>query len=153
MSKQLSRSRRRKKVEKRYKKTDHHNHILDRPNMYIGANKVDNYDMWILDEEIDKIILKNIRFNPAMYKTFDELIVNARDHIIRDRTCKTIKVWIDKDEGIISVYNDGEDGVPIVIHEEENIYVPELIFGNLLTSENYNDDEERIVGGTNGLGG
>ena len=28
--------------------------------------------------------------------------------------------------------NDGE-GIPVELHESENIYVPELIFGHLLT--------------------
>ena len=32
--------------------------------------------------------------------------------------------------------NDGE-GIPVELHEAENIYVPELIFGHLLTSGNY----------------
>lgn len=30
------------------------------------------------------------------------------------------------------------------------VYVPELIFGHLLTSSNYDDDEKKIVGGRNG---
>ncbi|KAM0910669.1 hypothetical protein ACQ4PT_013993 [Festuca glaucescens] len=51
----------------------------------------------------------------------------------------------------VSVYNNG-DGVPIEIHQEEGIYVPELIFGHLLTSSNYNDDERKTTGGRNGYG-
>ena len=38
------------------------------------------------------------------------------------------------------------------IHSGENIYLPELIFGNLLTSSNYNKDEKKITGGKNGCG-
>jgi len=41
---------------------------------------------------------------------------------------------------MISVWNNGE-GIDIVIHKKENIYVPELIFGVLLSSTNYNDEE------------
>lgn len=43
----------------------------------------------------------------------------------------------------ISVWNNG-DGVPVEIHKEEGVYVPELIFGHLLTSSNYNDDEKKV---------
>ena len=42
----------------------------------------------------------------------------------------------------ISVWNNGQ-GIPITMHREENVYVPELIFGHLLTSSNYNDDEKK----------
>ena len=48
--------------------------------------------------------------------------------------------------------NDGNNGIPVVIHEEHKIYVPELLFSHLLTSENYDDSKKRIVGGLNGLG-
>ena len=43
----------------------------------------------------------------------------------------------------ITVYNNG-DGVPVEVHKEEGVYVPELIFGHLLTSSNYNDDEKKV---------
>jgi len=64
---------------------------------------------------------------------------------------KEIRVVIDKDNGCISIYNDGK-GIPIVVHKEHKIYVPELIFGHLLTSSNYDDDEKKTVGGRNGYG-
>ena len=40
------------------------------------------------------------------------------------------------------MYNNG-DGVPVEMHKEEGVYVPELIFGHLLTSSNYNDEEKK----------
>jgi DNA topoisomerase II len=40
----------------------------------------------------------------------------------------------------------------VEIHKEEKIFVPELIFGHLLTGSNYNDDEKKVVGGRNGYG-
>lgn len=63
----------------------------------------------------------------------------------------TLKVTIDKNEGLISVWNNGH-GIPIEIHEKEGIYIPELIFGNLLTSSNYDDAEDKVTGGRNGYG-
>lgn len=39
-----------------------------------------------------------------------------------------------------------------MIHSEYNIYVPELIFGQLLTSSNYDDSKKKTTGGRNGYG-
>lgn len=39
-----------------------------------------------------------------------------------------------------------------MMHKKEKMYVPELIFGTLLTSSNYNDDEKKVTGGRNGYG-
>jgi DNA topoisomerase-2 len=43
-------------------------------------------------------------------------------------------------------------GIPIVEHKDEKVFVPTLIFGHLLTSSNYNDDEKKVTGGRNGYG-
>ena len=63
----------------------------------------------------------------------------------------TLKVNIDVDEGIISVYNNGR-GIPIEIHSKEMACIPELIFGHLLSSSNYGDDEKMLTGSPNGYG-
>lgn len=62
-----------------------------------------------------------------------------------------IKVVIDREEGLISCYNTGK-GIPVEIHSKEKIYIPELIFGELLTSSNYDDEEKKVTGGRNGYG-
>ncbi len=98
-----------------------------------------------------EMTLKNIEYVPGLYKIFDEIIVNAIDHKVRDNSLKNIKVTIDKTTGVIEVYNDG-NGIPIVLHKEHNVYVPELLFGNLLTSSNYDKEEKKITGGKNGFG-
>lgn len=38
------------------------------------------------------------------------------------------------------------------MHKVEKMYVPEMIFGTLLTSSNYNDNERKTTGGRNGYG-
>ena len=63
----------------------------------------------------------------------------------------TLKVDIDIEEGTISVYNNGR-GIPIVMHRTEKEWIPQLIFGQLLTSSNYDDDEKKLTGGRNGYG-
>jgi DNA topoisomerase-2 len=62
-----------------------------------------------------------------------------------------IKVTIDRDEGSISCYNSGR-GIPVEMHSKEKIYIPELIFGHLLSGSNYDDDEKKVTGGRNGYG-
>lgn len=62
-----------------------------------------------------------------------------------------IKVYINREENFISIYNNGK-GIPVTMHKEENVYVPELIFGHLLTSSNYDDKEKKVTGGRNGYG-
>ena len=62
-----------------------------------------------------------------------------------------IRVKINKELNEISVYNDGV-GIPVEFHNTENMYVAELIFGQLLTGSNYDDNQQKIVGGRNGFG-
>lgn len=63
-----------------------------------------------------------------------------------------LKVELDPQTGTISVENDGA-GIPIEQHhDEQGLWIPELIFGNFLTSSNYDDMEAKITGGRNGYG-
>ena len=144
-------------VDKKYKKHELRGHIYNRPSMYIGTIDPNTIDTYIIDET-EKVIKKTITFIPGLFKIFDEAIVNAIDHSVRTRKdventniVKNIKITIDKETGIIDIFNDGM-GIEIVKHTEYECWIPELIFGELLTSSNYNDDEVRIVGGVNGLG-
>eukprot|EP01062_Namystynia_karyoxenos_P069389 TRINITY_DN648_c0_g1_i12.p1 TRINITY_DN648_c0_g1~~TRINITY_DN648_c0_g1_i12.p1 ORF type:complete len:1627 (+),score=720.96 TRINITY_DN648_c0_g1_i12:357-4883(+) len=95
--------------------------------------------------------LKDITFVPGLYKIFDEILVNAADNKERDPKQSKIKVDINPEQGFIKVWNNG-DGIPVQVHKEHGIYIPELIFGHLLTGSNYDDDEKKTTGGRNGYG-
>ena len=136
-------------------------HILDNPDTYIGS--VENVDshLWIMNETNDKIIEKNITYIPGLFKLFDEGIVNCRDHVVRMQSkieqnvenslpVTYVDITIQEDGSIVMV-NDG-NGIDVVQHPEYKTWVPELIFGHLRTSTNYNKDEKKIVGGKNGFG-
>jgi DNA gyrase/topoisomerase IV subunit B len=141
-----------KTIEEQFQKKTLHQHVLDRPSMYIGPIKPDKVNMYIYSDEANGIIRKDINVALGLYKIFDEILVNAADHTTRDKgKCNRIDVHIDEQIGTIRVKNNGTS-VPIEFHKDEKMYVPEMIFGNLLTSGNYNDEEERLVGGTNGIG-
>jgi DNA topoisomerase-2 len=126
-------------------------HILKRPDTYIGSVEPTEKQMWAFDSETEMMVFKNVTMVPGLYKIFDEILVNAADNKIRDPKMDTLKVTVDKENNEISVFNNGK-GIPIEIHDREKIWIPEMIFGHLLTSSNYNDDEKKVVGGRNGYG-
>ena len=143
-----------------YKRLTHRDHILELPDTYIGSVETHEEFCWIYDAEKKKMAYRKSAFNPGFYKLFDEILVNARDALVRSQNdtgrlpVKAINIKVGNNaDGVfeISVENDG-DGIPVKEHAEYNVYVPELIFGHLLTSGNYNKEEEKIVGGKNGYG-
>ena len=144
-------------LAKQYQRKTDKQHILDNPDTYIGSVENVDADLWVYDDTANNIIHKTIEYIPGLYKLFDEGIVNARDHVIRmihspildKKFVSQISVNIENDK--ITIYNDG-NGIDIAKHPEYDIWIPEMIFGHLRTSTNYNKDEKRIVGGKNGFG-
>ena len=136
-----------KNIQETYIKLSPIEHVLKKPGMYIGDLDFRNEKQFIYSK--NKIIQEEILWSPGLYKIVDELIVNTYDQSIRDTTLSTINVDINPES--FSILNDGI-GIDVILHPTHNIYVPELIFANLLTSTNYNDTDERITGGTHGLG-
>lgn len=94
---------------------------------------------------------RQVSFVPGLYKIFDEIVVNAADNKHNDKNMNEMRVTISRETGEISVWNNGR-GIPVEIHSKEQIYVPELIFGHLLTSSNYDDTQQKVTGGRNGFG-
>jgi DNA topoisomerase-2 len=138
-------------IEKKYKHLTDHEHILKRSDMYVGTIDTNTVNMWIYDKTTNKFKKEDILFSPALYKIVDEILVNARDHTVRNpKTCKNVKVNLDKETGRITVWNDGP-GIEVKFHKEFKKYVPEMIFGHLRTSSNY-EETGKIVGGKNGFG-
>jgi len=137
-----------KKIEDKYKVLDQISHILLRPGTYVGSNKPSTSLKWIFDD--GKMVQREITYIPSFLKIFDEVITNSVDEHQRNPKLNRIDVNIDLGKNKISVRDNG--GIPIVIHKEHKQYVPEVIFGNLMSGSNYDDTEERTVAGTNGLG-
>ncbi|XP_055544705.1 DNA topoisomerase 2 [Wyeomyia smithii] len=140
-----------KSIEKIYQKKSQLEHILLRPDTYIGSVEQLKETMWVYDTEANKMVQREITFVPGLYKIFDEILVNAADNKQRDAKMSAIKIEINQETNTISIWNNGQ-GIPVVMHKEEKMYVPTMIFGHLLTSSNYNDEEEKVTGGRNGYG-
>lgn len=138
-------------VERIYQKKTQLEHILLRPDTYIGSVETVTQPMWVYDGDDGGLVHREVTFVPGLYKIFDEILVNAADNKQRSSAMDTLKVDIDSERNIISVYNNGT-GIPVVEHKVEKMYVPSLIFGHLLTSSNYNDEEKKVTGGRNGYG-
>jgi len=136
-------------IEQTYIKLSPIEHVLKKPGMYVGDLDFRSEKQFVLSTKSNQIIQKDISWSPGLYKIVDELIVNAYDQYIRDPTVKIISAHINPDS--FSIFNDGV-GIDVIKHPTHQIYVPELIFANLLTSTNYNESEQRITGGTHGLG-
>ena len=145
-------------LAQQYQRKTDKQHILDNPDTYIGS--VENVDaqQWVFDDATNRIVLRDIEYVPGLYKLFDEGIVNCRDHVIRMIQSKLLDKkfvsHIDTDieeDGTITMTNDG-NGIDIAKHPEYDLWIPEMIFGHLRTSTNYDKNEKRIVGGKNGFG-
>ena len=146
-------------ASRKYQKHTHHQHILELPDTYVGSTKTNEETRWTYDAASNKMVWRKLNFNPGLYKIFDEIVVNARDEYVRSITTadmtpiKHIDISVTSKDGdtIISIENDG-DGIAIEEDSETKVMVPELIFGHLLTSSNYDKNEEKVVGGKNGYG-
>ena len=138
-----------KKIEDKYKKLDDIDHVLQRPGMYIGSIKPHTTTKWIIED--DKMVQKELTYNPGFLKIFDEIVTNSVDESKREGTkLNTIKVSVNVETGEISVWDNG--GIPVVKHAEHGEWIPEMIFSNLKAGSNFDDSEERSWAGTNGVG-
>ena len=136
-----------KKIEDRFVKLTDIEHVLLRPGMYIGSVKPNTSMKHIIND--DKILKEEITFNPGLLKLFDEIIMNSIDESKREGSKLNI-IKVDIQDGNISVYDNG--GIPVEKHPKYNEWVPEMIFSNLKSGSNFDDDESREGAGTNGVG-
>lgn len=135
--------------DKKFKKLDDIDHVILRPGMYIGSIKPHTSSKWIIDG--DKMIQKEITYNPGFLKIFDEIITNSVDESKRKGSnLSIIKVKVDIDNEEISIWDNG--GIPVVKHSEHKEWIPEMIFSNLKAGSNFDDSEDRSWAGTNGVG-
>ena len=150
-----------KGLSKKYQKLTPREHVLHAPDTYIGAVEEDEIGGWIMDKN-EHMKHETFKWVAGLYKCFDEGIVNARDHAIRlmEKLCKcekniipvtNIQINVNKKTGVITMINDG-NGIDVAKHPEHKLWIPEMIFGHLRTSTNYEKNEEKIVGGKNGFG-
>ena len=154
----------------KYQKMTDREHILKKPDTYIGTIEPTETMEYVMDDEAAAataatatLTRRNITYIPGLYKLFDEGMVNMRDHVVRQAQAvadgkpdalpvTTLEVEIDPADGTIHMTNDG-NGIDVAQHPEHKLWIPEMIFGHLRTSTNYDESKkEKIVGGKNGFG-
>ena len=136
-----------------YQHLDEIDHILSRPDMYVGSTQCSKRELYIYDFETQKCSSKEVDYNPGLERIFLEPLSNACDNVFRTREKNldagviTVKVI----DGKISIENQG---VPISIYmmEDQKMFSPEFIFSKLRTGSNFDDNEERQLCGRNGFG-
>jgi DNA topoisomerase-2 len=163
----------------KYQKMTDTEHILKKPDTYIGTIERTETIDYVMDiaattnpvsedassaaPPVHALTRRNITYIPGLYKLFDEGMVNMRDHVVRQAQAisdgkpdalpvTTLEVEIDPADGTIHMTNDG-NGIDVAEHPEHKLWIPEMIFGHLRTSTNYDENKkEKIVGGKNGFG-
>ena len=140
-------------MSSKVQKLTHVEHILKRPDSYVGGVDKTSEEIWVVDKEGHRFVREIVTYSPALLKIFDEILVNAIDRNSEHPSDVTsISVTV-SDTGEVCVENNGPlGGIAVEVHEKEGVYCPELVFGHLLTSTNYDDTEKRLVGGRNGYG-
>lgn len=127
-------------------------HAFKRPDMYMGENKVKTKEMFLYSLQDHSVYTNKISFSTGLLKIFDEILTNAIDNYHRKPKMTTLKVNIT--DKYISIFNDGHS---IEIskfdpNDPDSKYNPEVLFTVLRSGSNFDDDEERIIGGRNGIG-
>ncbi len=164
----------------KYQKMTDQEHILKKPDTYIGTIERTETMEYVMDiaatttpvsddasstatPAAHTLTRRSITYIPGLYKLFDEGMVNMRDHVVRQAQAiadgkpdalpvTTLEVEIDPADGTIHMTNDG-NGIDVAEHPEHKLWIPEMIFGHLRTSTNYDENKkEKIVGGKNGFG-
>lgn len=167
--------------EQKTKVLDIKKHIKKQP-MWAGKKKKADELIYMLDNNTNKFIKVLSKYSPALYKTIDEIIVNAIDHCIRyPRLVRNIRINFDESIGKITVINDGP-GIPIYVvalvgdpiekmgivefesmedaqkADIKDLYKikwnPQVLTEHPFSGSNYKDTskEVHVRGGTNGIG-
>nr|P30190.1 RecName: Full=DNA topoisomerase 2; AltName: Full=DNA topoisomerase II [Trypanosoma cruzi]AAA85575.1 DNA topoisomerase II [Trypanosoma cruzi]prf//1923363A DNA topoisomerase II [Trypanosoma cruzi] len=135
----------------KYKKLTPIDHVLIRPEMYVGSVDTSSSSMFVFDHEKGRMVWESLKVNHGLLKIVDEILLNASDNIANKGGRMTyIRVHI-TEAGEITIENDGA-GIPIVRSKEHKLYIPEMVFGHLLTSSNYDDTSQNAVAGRHGYG-
>ena len=137
-----------KSIEEKYRKLSDIDHVLARPGMYVGSTKCRDEEVFLMSET--RFEKRRVIYNPAFLKIFDEIVSNSVDEHRRNPKLNEIRVSVDPEAGTVIVWDNG--GIPVVRHGEYDEWIPEMIFSSLKAGSNFNDDEERLVAGTNGVG-
>lgn len=136
-------------TRERYTKLSLREQILLRPDTYIGAVTPEDTETFTWNGTDSVFKQEIVKYSRGLMRLFEEIYENAMDQAARS---STTRIDISFANGMISVKNNtGAENIPIQLNKE-GVYYPQMIFCELLTSSNYNDNEKRLTAGRNGYG-
>lgn len=136
----------------KYKKLTEIEHVIKRPGIYLGAveeREEIRFSAGSVYDKKQRYQKEALTYSPGLLKLFDEVITNSVDENIRNKNVTEIRVSYSTLTGEIVIQDNG--GIPVKKHPEYDQWIPSMIFSELRTGSNF-DDEDRSTGGTNGLG-
>ncbi len=139
-----------------YQNLSFEEHVRKRLNSYLGPRQSTLNDIWVIDPNTKQLVKESINYSIGLFGSIDEIFLNVVDHFLRTKLirgkgkCTTLKLEL-KENGEIICYNDGE-GIEVKKVENEDYYIPEMIFSKQLSGSNFNDDDGKISAGLNGTG-
>lgn len=145
-------------TQRKFVKLSGRDNILQRSDMYCGSTTPDMRSCYVSNSEGGMELL-DVNVAPAFLQIYEEVLINAADRVSVfyeksghvDKKTTVINVVVCEESGEITITNNG-DGIPTGFNEEHGCQIPELVFGHLRTSSNYDDDNERLNVGRNGIG-
>ena len=126
------------------KSLDSREHILLRPNMYIGAVTAQKFTEFLDGKK------QEIEYIPGLIKIINEIIDNSVDIAIKTNFegCNEVSVKISEDS--VEIIDNGP-GIPVK-QNAEGEYLPYVCWGHAMSGSNFDDDENRKHIGMNGVG-
>lgn len=137
--------------EDEYSILDNREHVLLRSDVYMGSKTEYRLTRLVHKIDEDKFEKRQIVTVDAIERLFIEVLTNATDAINRKSNKKDCNISVLISNSKIVVRNEGST-IPLVKSKKENMWIPEMIFGVLLSSSNYSDDKNRSGAGKNGCG-
>lgn len=138
-----------KYTESDIKVLDDQQHVLQRPNVYVGSLTEEEYAIPAFGESFDIVQSK---FIPGLAKIIFEILDNSVDEHAQSglRGKRMINITADNESTTYTISDNGR-GVPIGKHESGK-YTPEVVFASLRSGRNFTNDKAAGVIGQNGLG-
>lgn len=127
-------------------------HVLLRPNMYIGGINLAEKEQWIYDRESGRFRFGTVKYVPALVKCASELIDNSIDVAIDTNFEKATKIQVNVDDKSIEVIDNGI-GIPCEPPKNspnEKRTCAEIAWTTLKSGTSFGENRNKI--GTNGVG-
>ena len=142
-----------KKVSKVIKVLSEHEHILQRPTIYVGSVKISDENVPIIKNT--KLHIESKPISVGMYKLFDEVFSNSVDEAKRMKSkMKQIRIAVDSKTNQMTIEDSGDGFINASVkNKKSGLANVATAMSMLRAGSNFENDgiEESLIG-TNGMG-